>query len=129
MKPETTSRLNGWLMHLAVVLLFLHFMTLFTVLMLRVFQLDDALFVQSLDSIGGFFKDTSFAAFLFQLIRFNFPTEALKAMKTMGRNRMGGGMYGGGGYRDYDSGWDSEIDEDDDDGGPDRYGRGISTGP
>lgn len=93
---------KGWaatLSKLGIFFVFVHFMALFTILMWRVLTLEDAMFVQSLSAVGGFFRDSSFAAFLVTLLRHNVPKEALKTFQAWGsRNQVNpyGSPYAGG---------------------------------
>jgi len=96
LKKIFTGRL---LMSLTAMFLFVHFTAILTLLMLRVLQLDDANFVNSLEAVGGFFRDSSMAAFLVTLMRHNFPKQALRsiqaAVETRGQNNNNnaGGWY------------------------------------
>lgn len=77
-------------MSLTALFLFIHFTTILTLLMMRVLRLEDAYFVTSLEAVGGFFRDSSLAAFLVTLMRHNFPKEALKSLQAAAESRRGG---------------------------------------
>lgn len=62
-------------------------MAMFVLLMLRVLELNDENFVVSLESVGGFFRDSSIAAFLIKLVQINFPKEAVDAIKNVAKNK------------------------------------------
>jgi hypothetical protein len=90
------------LMSVTALFLFVHFTAILTLLMIRVLRLEDMYFVSSLEAVGGFFRDSSLAAFLVTLMRHNFPREALRSLQAAAESRQNtsqGGYYPpGGGY-------------------------------
>lgn len=73
---------------LAIVILFVVLLGLFAGLIIRVIMLpDDALFVSSLEAVGGFFRDTSLAALLVTLVKDNVPKEAVQGLRDVINNR------------------------------------------